>query len=85
MDATGKQLTLRMAVETGDPWIGAVAAQISDQLRDAGIAVVTIPVDGVAGMVKAAAANSYDMALVTRVASPFQSATAAWFSDGWVR
>jgi peptide/nickel transport system substrate-binding protein len=81
VDATGKQLTLRMAVETGDPWIEAVAAQISLQLHNAGIAVITTPVDGVAGMVSAAAANSYDLALVTRVSSPFQTQTAAWFSE----
>ncbi len=26
--------------------------------------------------------DSYDMALVTRVSSPFQTVTAAWYSDG---
>ena len=46
VDAAGKPLTLRMAVETGDPWIGSVAAQITDQLAIAGITVVTVPVDG---------------------------------------
>jgi peptide/nickel transport system substrate-binding protein len=81
VDANGKQLTLRMAVEAGDPWIEAVAVQISGQLRSAGISVITTPVAGVAGMVSASAANSYDMALVTRVSSPFQSVTAAWYSD----
>jgi peptide/nickel transport system substrate-binding protein len=81
VDAIGKQLTIRMAVETGDPWISSVAAQISSQLHTAGISVVTIPVAGVAGMVRSAAANTYDMALVTRVSSPYQSVTAAWYSD----
>ena len=33
-------------------------------------------------MPSTASANSYDMALVTCVSSPFQSVTAAWFSDG---
>lgn len=80
VDATGKPLTLRMAVETGDPWIGAIGKQISDQLHDAGIAVTIIPVDGVTGMVNASLNDSYDMALVTRVTGPFQTATAAWFS-----
>jgi peptide/nickel transport system substrate-binding protein len=82
LDADGKPLTLRMAVESGDPWIDSVAGLISSQLRSAGISVVTVPVDGAQGMVAAAAANTYDMALVTRVASPFQSSAAAWFSDG---
>ena len=39
-------LTVRMAVEAGDPWIDEVAAQITSQLRQAGITVVTVPVDG---------------------------------------
>ena len=43
--------------------------------------MVTVPVDGSTGMEAAAAADSYDMALVTRTAGPFQSATAAWYSD----
>ena len=82
VDADGKQLTLRMAVETGDPWINSVATLVSAQLRAAGIGVVVQPVSGVQGMEAAAAANSYDIALVTVVASPFQSVTEAWYTDG---
>lgn len=81
VDSTGKELTLKMAVEMGDPWIGDVATQISSQLREMGIAVETIPVAGTSGLSSAAAANSYDMALVTRVSSPFQSVTFPWYSD----
>jgi peptide/nickel transport system substrate-binding protein len=81
VDATGKPLTVRMAVEMGDPWIAEVGTVISSQLAKVGITVVTVPVDGAAGMVAAADANSYDMALVTRVAGPFQTQTAAWFSQ----
>jgi peptide/nickel transport system substrate-binding protein len=82
VDAGGAPLTLRMAVETGDPWISEVGALISDQLHAAGIAVVVVPVDGTAGLVAAAATDSYDMALVTRTSSPFQTVTAQWYSDG---
>ena len=82
VDAVGAQLTIRMAVETGDPWISAVGSQISEQLHSAGISVLTIPVDGTAGLATARTTNSYDMALVTRMSSPFQTATAAWYSDG---
>ncbi len=82
VDASGAPLTLRMAVETGDPWILGVATEIVAELRQAGIAVVTQPVTGTAGMVSAAAANSYDMALITRLTSPFLTTTAAWYSDG---
>jgi peptide/nickel transport system substrate-binding protein len=80
VDAADKPLTLRMAVETGDPWISAIGEQISDQLHNAGIAVTIIPVDGVTGMINASQTDTYDVALVTRVAGPFQTATAAWFS-----
>ena len=82
VDASGDQLTLRMAVETGDPWISQVREQIISELRSRGIAVVTVPVNGTDGLIGAAAANSYDMALVTRTASPFQTATSSWYSDG---
>lgn len=82
VDDSGTPLSLRMAVETGDPWILGVAAQIVAQLRQVGINVVTVPVNGAAGMAEAAASNSYEMALVTRLASPFLTTTAAWYSDG---
>ncbi len=72
---------LRMAVEQGDPWTSQVADQITAQLHAAGIAVVIVPVAGAPGLAALAAANSYDMALVTRVASPFQTVTAGWYSE----
>jgi peptide/nickel transport system substrate-binding protein len=81
VDASGRQLTVRMAVETGDPWISQVEAEVVGQLNQDGIAVDTMPVDGSTGMETAAEANSYDMALVTRMASPFETATEAWYSD----
>jgi peptide/nickel transport system substrate-binding protein len=82
VDAGGDQLTLRMAIEAGDPWITQVGEQIVSELRSRGIAVVTVPVGGTPGLIAAAAANAYDMALVTRTASPFQTATSSWYSDG---
>ncbi len=81
-DGAGKRLMVRMAVESGDPWIDQVAEEITTQLRHAGFDVVTFPVDGTEGMEAASATNSYDMALVTRTASPFETTTAAWYSDG---
>jgi peptide/nickel transport system substrate-binding protein len=81
VDATGRPLTVRMAVEMGDPWIAEVGTIVSSQLAKVGITVVTVPVDGTTGMVAAADANSYDMALVTRVAGPYQTQTGAWFSQ----
>jgi len=81
-DATGSPLTVRMAVEEGDPWIDATAAALVDQLRVAGITVVLLPVDGATGLTAAAATDAYDMALVTRLSGPFPSVTQAWYSDG---
>lgn len=81
VDAQGKPLTLRMAVELGDPWISQVAGQITAQLHDAGISVVTVPADGVPGLTALASSDSYDMALVTRVASPYLTVTADWYSE----
>ncbi len=81
VDADGKALTLRLAVEEGDPWINQVASGISAQLHAAGIDVVTLPVAGTAGLASVVATNAYDMALVTRVGSPFPTATAGWYSE----
>ena len=81
VDAEGTPLTLRMAVLTGDPWILSLASEISSQLRQLGIGVQTLPMGNTA-LAAAAASDSYDMALVTRQASPFQTVTAAWYSDG---
>jgi ABC-type transport system substrate-binding protein len=82
VDAAGKPLVVRMAVEQGDPWITEVATGIEAQLKEVGITVVAEPVQGRAGLAAAAATDSYDMALVTRTSGPYQSATAGWYSDG---
>ncbi len=81
VDASGAPLVLRMAVESGDAWIPPVAAGLVAQLAAVGITVVTVPVDGPAGLSAAAATNSYDMALVTRTASAFPTEAAGWYSD----
>jgi len=85
LDAAGRPLTLRMAVEEGDPWIDATASVLVAQLKAAGITVVALPVAGEAGLAAAAAANSYDMALVTRTSGPFPSATRAWYTEAPIR
>jgi peptide/nickel transport system substrate-binding protein len=85
VDAAGKPLIVRMAVEEGDPWIDATATALVAQLKDAGITVTTLPVAGSAGLAAAAATDAYDMALVTRMSGPFPSVTQGWYSDGTVR
>ncbi len=84
-DATGRPLTVRMAVEEGGPWIDATATALEAQLRVAGISVTAFSVAGTAGLAAAAATDSYDMALVTRVSGPFPSVTQAWYSDATPR
>jgi peptide/nickel transport system substrate-binding protein len=81
VDASGRPLMLRMAVETGDPWVEGVASALVAQFRAAGMVVQLESVDGPSGMSAAAQAGSYDMALVTRVATPFPTVTEAWYSD----
>ena len=82
VDALGRPLVLRLAVEEGDPWIDGVATAIVDELRTAGIGVTVVPVQGTGGLAAAAATGAYDMALVTRMSGPFQSVTEGWYSDG---
>ena len=69
-------------IETGDPWILGVAAQLDAQLRQIGITVVDVPVTRACRPGRRGKQGSYDMALVTRMSSPFQTVTAAWYSDG---
>ena len=85
VDAAGKPLVVRMAVEEGDPWIDGTAAALVAELKDGGITVTTLPVAGSAGLAAATATDAYDMALVTRVSGPFPSVTQAWYSDGTAR
>jgi peptide/nickel transport system substrate-binding protein len=80
VDIAGNPLTVRMAVESGDPWITQVGDDVASQLRLAGISVIVIPVDGEAGLAAASKENSYDMALVTRTAGPFLTSTDGWYS-----
>lgn len=81
VDATGKMLTLRMLVETGDPWISDAAAGIVSQLHRAGIAVTTTFVDGTQGMEDSVGSDSWDVALVTRTSSPFETTGSTWYSE----
>jgi peptide/nickel transport system substrate-binding protein len=81
VDDSGQQLSIRMAIDLSDPWLSEIGAEISDQLEAAGFAVVTIPIDGSEALADAAATDSYDLALVRRVSSPYQTSTADWYSQ----
>jgi len=81
LDANGSPLVVRMAVESGNPWVGQVGSELTTQLETAGISVMTIPVAGSAGLAQLAAAGGYDLALVSRTASPYLTPTVGWYSD----
>lgn len=85
VDDAGKPLTVRMAVQEGDPWMNDTATALVAQLKSAGIGVTLLPVAGAPGLTATAAAGGYDMALVTRRSGPFPSVTQGWYSDGTVR
>ena len=81
VDVNGNQLTIHLIIEAGDSWAPLVGNEIASELRDQGIGVVVSPVAGTDGLRAAVAANSYDVAVVTRTTSAFQTQTATWFSD----
>ena len=81
VDALGRPLVVRLAIEQGDPWIAGVAQLLEGQLSQAGIGVTEVPVEGPTGMAAANLDGSYDLALFTRTASPFLTQTAAWYSS----
>ena len=82
VDAAGTPLALRLGVESGDSALSAVATQIVSELRSAGISVTTEPVSAPQAAAVGSAGSTYDLALVVRQASPYQTATANWYSDG---
>ncbi len=82
VDAGGSPLTLRMAVESDEPWIAEVGSLLAGQLRQAGIIVTIVPVDGTTGLITANTQDAYDIALVDRTSSPYQTVTEGWYSFG---
>ena len=80
VDATGSPLVVRLAVETGNPWMTQVAEAVTDQLQAAGISVVEVSAAGTAGLAQLADSDGYDLALVTRTSSPYLTPTVGWYS-----
>jgi len=74
-------LTIRMAVDEGDPWAMASASQIQSQLQSAGFAVTVIPEASQAAAGEKLSDGSADLALIPRTSSPFLSQVLAWYSD----
>lgn len=78
---SGHALVLRMAVQESDPWVASTAVLLADQLDAAGFTVVTVPFTDARSL--AVASGSYDLALVARTLSPYQTVTASWYSTAF--
>jgi peptide/nickel transport system substrate-binding protein len=80
-NAFGVALSLRLAVDEGDPWALASAPQLAAQLTGAGFTVSLVPTasDSAAGALLAN--GSAELALMPRTTSPFPSQAVAWYSD----
>jgi peptide/nickel transport system substrate-binding protein len=76
----GTPLTLRMAVDEGDPWAVATAPQLQAQLAAAGFTVTVVPEATATAAGTAMADDSADMALLPRTSTPFLSQALAWYT-----
>jgi peptide/nickel transport system substrate-binding protein len=74
-------LTLKLAVDEGDPWAAATASQLQSQLESAGFTVSLTPAASAAAAGELLSNGSADLALLPQTSSPFLSETLAWYSD----
>jgi len=81
VNPAGQPLVLRMAVQEDDPWVASTAVALVSQLDAAGFTVVTVPMTSAGDL--AATSSSYDLALVARTLSPYQTVTASWYSTAF--
>ena len=76
----GTPLTVRCAVQGGNSWLVSSAYGLVEQLQSEGVHVALSVVDGTSGLRVASAAGAFDLALVLRQSSPFQTVTQGWYS-----
>jgi peptide/nickel transport system substrate-binding protein len=74
-------LTLRVAVDEGDPWAAGVAPQLVSQLESAGFTVTLTPEASAAAAGELLSDGTVDLALIPRTSTPFLSESMAWYSD----
>jgi peptide/nickel transport system substrate-binding protein len=74
-------LTLKLAVDEGDPWAAGTAPQLQSQLESAGFTVSLTPAASAAAAGELLSDGSADLALLPRTSTPFLSETLAWYSD----
>lgn len=77
----GRALTLRLAVDTGNPWASRTAPLLAHELEDAGIptTVVDTPSSTAAGTDLSSGAA--DLALLPMHSSPYATTAIAWYTD----
>jgi peptide/nickel transport system substrate-binding protein len=74
-------LTLKLAVDEGDPWAASAAPQLQSQLQSAGFSVSLTPEASAAAAGELLSAGTVDVALVPHTSTPFLSETMAWYSN----
>lgn len=77
---TGKVLSLRMAVDTADPWTAQTAAIIVRQLGAAGITVSLVAAPDAQAAGVDVSAGRADMALLPMHSSPYPSQAISWYT-----
>jgi peptide/nickel transport system substrate-binding protein len=77
---TGKPLTLRMAVDVGDPWASAAAPIVVRELDAAGLPVNVLDASSAQAAGLALARGAADMALLPMHSSPYPSQAIAWYT-----
>ncbi len=77
---TGTPFSLRLAVDNGDSWATAAAAEVARQLQAAGIAVTEVHASSAQAAGKALSTGSADMALIPMHAGPYPSQAIAWYT-----
>lgn len=83
VDAAGKPLLVRLAVESGTSWTAVAGFVVAEQLQAAGVQVTVSTVAG--PTVGRGTGDPYDAVIVNRASSPYPSATQGWFTPPSVK
>jgi len=76
----GAPLSIRMGVDTGDPWAAESGPILAEQLQDAGVLVTQVPYPDATSTGAALAGGAVDAALLPVSATPYPSESIAWYT-----
>lgn len=79
-DVAGKPITLRLAVDDGDPWAQQAAAALTHQLGAAGFVVDALTAPDAQSAGADLSSGAADLALVPMRSSPFPSQAIGWYT-----